>query len=165
MTREFEVDPEVIADLKLRAATEHDRSRSRPTSYAWTPPKIVGAWHCKNPRCRVLVDVTEETMERFCMFNAHLRRRGEDPLEPSKILYCDSCIVEYKRTAPDRRRGQMDRVAVAIRQLKESGDSSRERDLIAQLEEWGHPDVTGLVQAITERRAAASGTGTRRKSL
>lgn len=165
MTREFEPDPEVIADLQLRDATERDRSRTRRASYAWTPSKIVGAWRCKNLRCPAFVEVTEETMERFCMFNSQLRSRGEAPLDPSKILYCDPCITEYKRTAPDRRRAQMDRMAVVIRQLKDSGDASRERDLIAQLEEWGHPDVTGLVKAITERLAKESVTFSRRKSL
>lgn len=165
MSREFEPDPEVIADLKLRAHTEYDRTRSRPAAYVWNPPKIVGAWKCRNAACKAIVDVPDDAMEQFCMFNAELRRRDEDPLDHSKILYCSDCLAEYKATASQRRRGQVDRMAVAIKQLKESGDATRERDLIAQLEQWGHPDVEGLVKAITERRVAESGRVGKKRTL
>lgn len=165
MSREYEPDPEVIADLQLRAATERDRSRSRPESYEWSPPKIVGKWKCRNPECAGFADVPEIAMERFFAFSAQLRSRGEGSLDPTKILYCEPCQAAYKASAPDRRRAQVERMAVEIRKLKESGDPTRERDLIAQLEEWGHPDVDGLVKAITDRRVADSGRAGKRKPL
>lgn len=163
MSRDYDPDPEVIADLQLRAASERDRNRERPESYAWSPPKIVGQWKCRNPQCSGLADVPEIAMERWLAFSEQLRARGETTLDPSKILYCVSCLAAYKASAPDRRQAQVARMAVAIRTLKEAGDATRERDLVGQLEQWGHPDVDGLVKAITERRASESGRPGKRK--
>lgn len=124
---------------------------------------MVGVWKCRNPKCFTLVSVPEDAMHALKRCNAMLAARNEEPLDEVKILYCDPCLFEFKASAPDRRRAQVERMAVAIRQLKESGDPTRERDLIAQLEQWGHPDVAGLVQAITERRASESGRVGKRK--
>jgi hypothetical protein len=165
MTREFEPDPEVIADLRLRESTSRDASRTRIESYAWSPPAIVAKWRCRNAKCKSFADVPEDAMEALCTFNAQLRARGEEPLETNLILYCDPCLAEFKATAATRRRAQVERMAVVIKQLKESRDPERERDLIAQLEKWGHPDVAGLVQAITERRSAESGRVGKKRSI
>jgi hypothetical protein len=163
MSQDFETDPEVIADLALRRASERDPTRTRGEGiYDWKPSIAVGVWACRNPRCSGLASVFQENVDAVAVFNAHLAQLGELPLDETKILWCESCLAEYKRTAPDRRRGQVDRMAVAIRALKESDDAERERDLIANLDAWGHPDVLGLVSSIRERRAAESGRGRKR---
>ncbi len=100
-------DPEVIADLKFRAYTERDRSRGG-ADYDWKQPETIGAWKCRVPACGVLVGVTQDAMERVAMFNRELHRRGEAPLDINAIVYCDRCRDEFKRTAADRRRGQVD---------------------------------------------------------
>ena len=52
MSRE-ELDPEVVADLKLRAYSEHDRSRTRGAdTYDWRAPVTVTQWKCKTPPCK-----------------------------------------------------------------------------------------------------------------
>jgi hypothetical protein len=166
MTRDFEPDPEVLADLALRRASEHDRTRSRGDGiYDWEPSKPVGFWACRNPQCKGMADVYEENVTAFGIFNREIVKRGEKPLEDHRIMFCDRCLAEYRRTAPDRRRAQVERMAVAIRSLKESGDATRERDLIAQISEWGHPDVEGLVNAIAERRAAESGRSSKKRQI
>lgn len=155
---EFEQDPEVVADLQLRAATLRERGRAREMP-AYEPSKIVDRWPCR--ACKQPVEVTEDGVDRYQVFNRQLARQGEERLDHTKILFCDSCRVEYQRTAADRRRGQVERMAVVIRQLKSSNKPEEERLMIKQLEAWGHPDVTGLVQAI---RLRLDGPKTKSKS-
>jgi len=160
-----EPDPEVVADIRFRDESTRDRTRSRGEGvYDWTPEKSVGVWACRNPRCRGYAQVFQPNIDAADAFDRQLAQRSEVPLDRTKILYCDACLSEYKRTSPDRRRGQVERMAVAIRQLKESDDPERERDLVANLEAWGHPDVPGLVSALRERKNAERGSN-RRRSL
>lgn len=162
-TASYEPDPEVIADLVLRASSERDPTRTRGEAvYSWAPPKSVGVWACRNPRCRAFAEVHQENLDALEVFNRQLTSKGEPPLDVTKILYCDGCLAEFKRTAPDRRRGQVERMAVAIRALKESNDPERERELLDNLEKWGHGDVPGLVAAIREKRGQTNG---KRRSL
>lgn len=150
MSEEF--DPEVARDIQLREDSRRDFARTRGRGvYDWQPSPVVGKWKCRVPVCTNFVDVTEQAMETWALFNRELRRRGEAPIETSKVLYCPRCLAEYKRTAPDRRRGQVDRMGDGIRQLKASPDPSSEHELIKQLEQWGHPDVHGLLQILTAK--------------
>jgi hypothetical protein len=163
---DHEPDPEVLADLALREASIHDMTRSRGEgAYDWKPVRPVCLWRCRNAKCGGFAQVYQDNIDALAMFDRELVKRGEQPLDASKILYCDDCLAEYRRTAPDRRRAQIDRMAVAIRSLKESDDATRERDLIAQISTWGHPDVEGLVKAITDRRVAESGRSGRARKL
>lgn len=158
MTVAHEPDPEVLADLALRASSEHDRTRTRGEGvYDWAPLVGVGVWACRRPGCQGHATVYQPNLDALDVFNRRLASKGEPPLDVTKILYCDGCWAEYKRTAPERRRGQVERMAVAIRSLRESNDPERERELLDSLEKWGHPDVPGLVAAIRERRGATSG--------
>lgn len=160
-------DPEVVADLKLRAYTERDRSRSG-ADYHWTNPKIVGAWRCRVPKCPERVGVTQDAMDALAMWNRERARRGEDPIATGDVMYCDGCVAHMRATAPDRRRKQVDSMAEIIRQLKEGArhirytakDGQRivdEPAALEQLRKWGHPDVKGLEQALAERRQSGKG--------
>lgn len=164
MSGEFEPDPEVLADLRLREESRHDPSRTRGRgAYDWSPPAFVGVWGCRRPGCARLVSVTQEAVDYADQCDGWLRARSEDPLDRNRVAYCDLCLAEYKRTAPDRRRKQVDEMAVKIRELKESRDPHGERDLVDQLQRMGHPDVSGLVQQLSEQRALENASGKRKK--
>lgn len=156
-----EPDPEVLADLDLRESSVHDRSRTRPTEYAlgrWATDADVAWWYCKglnkaNP-CpqKAIVGVTADVVEQVFRFNAMLRSRGEPPLDTAELVRCMACRRGIAAQRPAALRKRCDEMAECIRQLKASSDPRRERELIKQIETWGHPDVPGLLQAIDERR-------------
>jgi hypothetical protein len=157
-------DPEVLADLRLRASSQRDKSRDRGDGdYSWTPPNIVGKWRCRNPRCGELVDVPEVAMDRFCAFNAELRRRGEEPLDRDRILFCPRCTDEFKRVAGDRARDRVERMRSAIIELKQTRDPERQRELLDQLRVWHHPDVDGLTLWLRERERIAGNAKPKRQ--
>lgn len=158
-----EPDPEVLADLALRKASEHDSSRTRTAKYDWSEPEFVGQWKCRRPECTMFVGITEDALNAFCTFNDELRRRGEATLEKDSIVWCPRCLAEYKRSAGDRRRGQVERMRVAIIELKGTPKSYRERELLDQLRLWGHPDVDGLTNWLRER--SKNGNGKRKREL
>jgi hypothetical protein len=145
-----EPDPEVIDDLKLRAASMFDRSRNAREA-RWVPPVFVDKWPCKTPACKKPVEITEETMDRYVMFNRMLAARSEEKLDFTQIVSCDSCRAELTRTAPDRRRKQVDRMRPVIQQVKASKNPEAEIAAIRQLESWKHPDIAGLVQATRDK--------------
>jgi len=80
------LDPEVLADLRRREASERDPSRSRSEA-AWSPPAIVERWPCTG--CNALVGMTRDAIELHAMFNRQLERRGERPL--AKRIPCPDC--------------------------------------------------------------------------
>lgn len=152
-----EPDPEVVDDLQLRDRSAADRARTRGDGvYDWRQPKIVGKWHCFAPHCQSLVDVTEETMDRWATFNSHLASRGEPPLDHGRILRCDSCRAAFAAVRSSKLRERVDQMADLIRQLKAAQDPRREREIIAQLEKWHHPDVQGLLSALEAKQTRGS---------
>lgn len=168
-----ELDPEVIADLRLRASTERDTSRAKEAP-TWTPAKIFGQWCCRTPGCGAMVDVTEDCFERWSIFNRELRRRGEDPLDPKLIVYCDRCEGLFRAASADKRRKEVDRMAEVIRQLKDGAETldvtwNGQRHTLSKteayekLQKWGHPDAHGLKQAIEEK--ASSGKRTKIRGM
>ena len=154
MSDQLELDPEVVADLKLREATLRDPTRTRrdPTT-RWDPPKIIGQWPCRNQACRKPVDVTADAVEYFDMFNRMLAARGELPLESSLTVACTECrrLLEDHRAV--RNRDRREELRDAIKQLKASKNPPTEHDLIKRITKLGHPDVPGLLQALAERTA------------
>lgn len=167
-----EIDPEVLADLQLRASSQHDRTRARPSASllgTWAPnEKPAGMWRCKGrgkgkepcPQ-NAIVPVTAETMERLLIFNGQLRKRGEDPIDTDDVERCIPCQRAINAARPALLRKRVDDMAVVIRDLKSSTDPRRERELIKQLETWQHPDVPALLQAIEDRQRGPSGKGAR----
>lgn len=176
MSRE-PLDPEVVADLQLRAYSEHDRSRSRGDGvYDWKPPAVVTQWKCRTPPCKVFVDVNTETVERWEIFNKRLRAAGEKPIGSHEVMICESCQAEHAKIQPLRLRKRVERMADVIRQLKagdkviryktNEGDvATNEADAFKQLRVWGHPDVDGLIAAIGDKRNAAPAKRERRGGL
>lgn len=160
MTREFEPDPEVLADLRLRAQTERERPRTESqvrAVYAWKPSPVVGKWKCRTPPCTHFVDVTEEAMERWAQCNAWLRAEGQEPLDTSTILRCDVCEREMRRVRAGKLRERVDNIAGLIRRLKDSANPRGEVAIVKQLREWRHPDVDGLLQALDGKSSTRKG--------
>lgn len=87
MTRLPGLDPEVLADLRAREASEGDRDRSRETALAFGDPTPVEHWPCRG--CPAMVGMTRDALELHDMFNRQLWRRRQPQL-PKRGL-CDAC--------------------------------------------------------------------------
>jgi hypothetical protein len=157
MTRDPITDPEVIADLRLRAASERSRGNGDPT-LSYRAPVLVEQWPCRG-KCGATVPVDEAGVHARNKANAQLARRGEPELGKHEIAFCPACKAKYAPARGDAMRRHADAMAAAIRELKTLVDNDlRERALIARLRELGHPDVDGLVRAVREGRAAKNNT-------
>ncbi len=157
-----EEDPEVAADLALRESSVFDRSRTRvePAMLATWAPRVafVGMWRCRGGKsfvCSSMIPVTEETIERWMMFNARLRDIGQSPIDSGEVLRCDRCVEAWRAQRPATIWDRVDAMAKLIQALKNSDRPEEEREIIKQLTAWNHPDVRGLLQAIAVRRATA----------
>jgi hypothetical protein len=172
-----EFDPEVAADLAFREASERDTTRTRGKGvYDWTKVKFVAMWRCKRPGCVGTLEITQEAVDALETSNRELDRRGERRIATSEVVYCETCRKEFLRTAPDRRRAQVDRMAYVIQQLKagetriqvRDKDGERwldEREAFDQLEKWGHPDVKGFEEALKRRRERDNKSNARRSAV
>lgn len=153
-----EIDPEVLADLRLRASSQHDRTRTGAGT--WSPPKIVDRVPCRN-RCGAVVAWTAEAEDTFQTFNRQLAARADAPLDKTRIMFCARCEAEGRAQRATGLRGLHAKVAEAIRELKNGCEPDRERELLAKLSKAGHPDVKGLEQWLREKAAKSSRRVTR----
>jgi hypothetical protein len=147
-------DPEVVADLQLRARTERERGGRAAREPSWSPPVIAARWRCRGCKSDWLVDVPVDAVAAYLTFNEELKRRGEEPLDESRIVFCDECRDKGRRMAPEGRRNQVERLRSVIQKLKASRRPEEERELILQCTALGHPDVEGLVSSLRDKRAA-----------
>ena len=151
-----DLDPEIVADLRLRARTVRERGgRDVGPLYDWTKPKLVAEWECRAPSCGTTVGVTEETLERLVLFEAMLRRRGEAPLDKDRIVFCDECRDARRRAEATSARAAVDTLAAVIRRFKASTEPEEQRALIKQLRELGHPHVDELAAHVAAAAPAA----------
>lgn len=154
-----EEDPEVLADLRLRASSMHDSSRTRAVdvNQLWQRPVLVTEWRCRFPDCRVMVGMDQDAVDRLERFNAELARRrarGEadaHPIETHQIMICDAHKRLFDEKRAHRLRERVVELRDAIQQIKASSDPRNEKALIEILHKRHHPDVDGLLQAIEER--------------
>lgn len=157
------LDPEVIADLQLRAASVYDRTRTGREA-TWSAPDIVTEWPCRMQNCRVPVEVTQEPIDQLAMFNRELERRGEDPIRTNEVMICDSHrkLLAWKRS--DSAAKKRERMSDNIRRIKASMKPRNEHDIIAELNRDGHPDVPALLEAIETRQKLAGSSKRERKA-
>lgn len=92
------LDPEVLADLRAREASERDRTRTRPDG--WVAPAIVEHWPCRG--CGALVGMTRDAIDLHAVFNRELVRRREQPL--TKRGLCPDCKRKDDELAAAQRR-------------------------------------------------------------
>jgi hypothetical protein len=154
-----EQDPEVVADLQLRAYTAASRKGLSDAQFgdaikAAATPRIIDKVPCR-ARCGRLTEWTEEAQDAFDTFNRKLSGEREAPLDKTRIAFCDNCRKLGATYAADRNRKQVDALAVLIRELKDEPppNTQRERELVEAIKKAGHPDVEGLVQTVREKRA------------
>lgn len=148
-------DPEVVADMQLRAST----AASRPAAPMpeWTPPPVVDRWVCRHPRCSRMVEVTPDAVEYRDMFNRQLAARGEAPMSTESIVVCDEHRRELADFKVEYLRRQSERLRLNIQRLKASRDPERETEIIAEIRRDHHPDVEGLVQSLADKIRAGTG--------
>lgn len=159
MIREFEPDPEVLADMRLRDSSERDPTRTRGAGvYDWKPAILVEQWPCRSGSCGNTVGATLDDLQRRDQMNRELYRRGQSDIAKDKSMFCESCRASARKGQSERNRRACDEMAVLIRQLKEQRTGPEagitERELVKRLESMGHPDVQGLVDAIKNKSAA-----------
>jgi hypothetical protein len=150
-----ELDPEIIADLRKRAATEHDATRSRGDGvYDWSPAAIVEQWPCRT--CGLaMVGVTAEQVEAREVFNRKLRARREQEIPKSAVVFCEACLERARQLGAERRARERVEMAALIRELRSLVDNDlREKSILARLRVLGHPDVDELQRAAAASRAA-----------
>lgn len=159
----FDEDPEVVADLRLRAATERDSSRSREMP-VYAPAKVIDRVPCRN-RCGSVVSWTEEAEQTFQTFNRQLARRAEAPLDITRILFCPSCEAAGRKARAAALPEFHAKIAEAIRELKAGCDDARQRELLEKLKKAGHPDVAGLEQWLRDQANGKHGKRVTRGAL
>ncbi len=160
-----ELDPEVIADLRLRAQTERERGNRAAAAPVWTPPVIVDSWPCRHPQCSVRVDVTQDVVDQLAVFNGYLRRRNERPIPTDAVVVCDThrlALTAYRTEQLDKKRTAM---TEAVQKLKASPNARAEHELLAELKRMHHPDIDGLLQSLEAKGAGDAPTGKTRGRL
>jgi hypothetical protein len=115
-------------------------------------PEPVASRPCRG--CGTPCEVTATGMAALKSFNKILLDRGEMPLNETKIFACERCELKVRDVAGQSNRDKVEEMRAIILDLREAVDPPSEKAMIARLEELGHPDVTGLLHAIGERRAA-----------
>ena len=149
-----EEDPEVVADLRLRAATERDDSRSRLTPaqlLAWKPDAPVAQWHCRHPSCASLVDVTQEAVDTLATMNGRLRSLGEREIPTDAVMLCEPHRNLMHRILEEKHGEQRVELAECVKRMRQSPAPRNEHDLIKRMTALHHPDVTGLIESLAAK--------------
>jgi hypothetical protein len=147
-------DPEVVADLRLRASSARARPDNGPV--AWRQPVIVATWPCRNGACRKPVQVTADGLAA-----AESARRRYPDIADHELVVCDACREMLNAHASIVCRRRVDGLADKIREYKATRDPHRMAELERELEKARHPDVPGLVQAVRDRREGVANAGAR----
>lgn len=143
-----ELDPEIIADLRLRAATERDASRERPTSLRFEPCRTVRTLPCREPTCRKPCELSETGAARIMQFNRRLISLGEQPISEYQIMICPECRAHFVAAKGKRNRERIEESRKLIRALKDSKDFENEHAIWKRLEQMHHPDIHGLRESL-----------------
>jgi hypothetical protein len=153
-----ELDPEVVADLRLRAYSERDSSRARVSEHhlaTFRPDDPVAEWKCRNPNCARFMPVTQEAIDRLDDANRHWpKKAGQPPLKSYEVAMCDACSQWVKDNRSQRLRDKVTKLADLIRRLKDSTHPREATELLADIAKCHHPDIPGLLDAIEAKRAS-----------
>lgn len=155
-----ELDPEVVADLQLRAATEHDSTRSRPTTLRFEPSVTVRLLPCRNGKCRKPCELTEDGQARIAQFNRILLARSDQPLNEHELLVCDECRALLESHKADRNREHRELMRKHVAALKNAADPFAKKGGTGEYvlaDEWTyvekrHPDPRGLAAWLRDQQ-------------
>lgn len=87
MTRLPGLDPEVLADLRAREASENDRDRMRETALAFGDPAPIEHWPCRG--CGAMVGIPQAALDAHAALDRLARKRDGRPL--ARTIPCDAC--------------------------------------------------------------------------
>lgn len=164
-----ELDPEVLADLQLRARTLSERGDRylRPSpAQLYRKPVDAAQWKCRFPRCEILIGVADDVVQYLENFNAELATRGERAIPTDAILVCPEHLKLALEHRAQKQRERSDRMRDNIRKLRASElDPNLMPDVLADLRRDHHPDVDGMVAAMLARLNGSSGGKKRRARL
>ncbi len=149
-----ELDPEVLADLQLRAASEHDATRTRISPAAigtWKPDADVTTWPCRRPGCEQPVGVTQDAIDYLAMCNGWLRKRGEREIPTDAVMLCEPCRKRLQGIYEKAHEKQRERCRELVQKLKASATPRNEHEIIRALEDVKHPDVSGLIESLAAK--------------
>ena len=165
-----EIDPEVIADLQLRKASEHDSTRTRGVGvYSWKPPELVATWPCRRPGCGAQVGVTQDAVDYLAMVNRWIDQgRLKDQLDKRHIpadavVLCDPCRVMLEEIRAEKSAKRRSEVAELVKRMKDSANPRSEHEAIKRLSDLHHPDVSGLIESLAAKLETSSGKNVRAK--
>ena len=166
MSDERFTDEEVRADHFKRIDTELDFKRDRVQRAAVPGGNVIGHWVCRGG-CGAAVDVTEAAFEAMATFNGQLRRRGERPLDTSRIVFCDDCRKVDEKRYQERAEAARGEIRWRIDELRNAGgpNPAREEVLVRELRDLGCNDIGAILHAIKEKRRAGSGDRPRSKDV
>jgi hypothetical protein len=161
-----DLDPEALADLQRRAASERDPQRTREAARP-VANDVAAKWLCR--RCRTaMVDVSAHVVHGLEVSNRELQRRGEPPIPTHQVVFCETCTPIARKERAARIAREAAESAALIRELNSLIDNDlREASIAARLRELGH-DVPALLREARNRRAEkrrATATGPRRNNL
>lgn len=152
----LKLDPEVIADLKLRESSTRDKTRTGEVE--WTSPVLVESWKCRAPRCSNVVEVTQDVVDQHRVFNGYLQDRGERDIPTDAIVLCPDCkklAASYRNEALLERNRQM---TADVQHMKASPDPRNEHDCLRRLRANHHPDIDGLLDVLVRRLEGEKGS-------
>jgi hypothetical protein len=122
--------------------------------------EVVGSRPCRG--CGQPCDVTDAGMRALKAFNGILLARDEMPLNETKTFACERCEMRVRDAIGQSNREKVDEMEAIIRDLKESIDPPSETAILERLAQLHHPDIPGLLHAISERKASEKQGGKRR---
>lgn len=106
-----------------------------------------------------MVGVPQEALDAMAVFNTELAKRGEQPINKAKTVFCATCKESGLKHGADVNRRHVTALAVHIRRLVELADepatqanAQEERELLEKCRLMHHPDIDGLTQALRDRR-------------
>lgn len=145
-------DTEADELAKRRAQREGKRGEPVPAA-----PRgdVVTKAPCRS--CRTPVEVTRYGIDAFKRACHLLAARGEAPLDPARVFLCTACAA--RREDPRRNREICDRMADAVRRLREGGTPEQERAAMKFLDEHGsetRAELDRMVEMFRRKRGTAA---------
>jgi hypothetical protein len=153
-SRLSDADREVLAGRMAGAAPRdaagYERSGLNGAA-RYGVPGVVTRTMCRRKECRKAVDVTETGLFTFTAFNAHLVKTGQEPIRADEWAICDECRLLLREHVEQHGRRVVDKMAAAVRTLRDGGSPEEERQAIECLDRHDNERAAGA----PERSATA----------
>lgn len=100
----YKLDPEVLADIRHRQASEGDSERTREAANPFGSPAdpIVEHWPCRGG-CGRMIGVSKSDLDLLEIANRKLVARREAPIAKAQVMWCPGCKREHDEREQLRR--------------------------------------------------------------